>query len=119
MEIHKAYKYRIYPNKEQQALLEKHFGAVRWLYNYGLEKKIKHYKKTKKGLSCFDIKKDIPKLKKRAKTKWLKEINSQSLQESLFCLDNAFTRFFREKKGFPKFKNKFGKQSFTCPQHFL
>jgi putative transposase len=118
MIIHKAYKYRIYPNKEQQVLLEKHFGSARWLYNYALDKKIKHYQKTKKGISRFELQKDIPMLKKAEETKWLKEINSQSLQYSLMCLDNAFTKFFRDKKGFPKFKNKHGKQSFTCPQNF-
>jgi putative transposase len=118
MIINKAYKYRIYPNKEQQVLLEKHFGATRWVYNYALEKKIKTYKETNKGLSRFQLQKDIPILKNNEETRWLKEVNSQSLQYSLLCLDNAFTKFFREKKGFPNFKNKHGKQSFTCPQFF-
>lgn len=49
---------------------------------------------------------------------WLKSVNSQSLQMSLRNLDNVYTRFFREKKGFPKFKSKHNlKQSFQCPQH--
>lgn len=118
MKINKAYKYRIYPNKEQQVLLEKHFGATRWIYNYALEKKIKTYKEINKGLSRFQLQKDIPILKNNEETKWLKEVNSQSLQYSLLCLDNAFNKFFREKKGFPNFKNKQGKQSFICPQNF-
>jgi putative transposase len=49
----------------------------------------------------------------------LKEVNSQSLQSSIKNLDNAFTRFFREKKGFPKFKSKKNPvQAFQVPQHY-
>ena len=59
MIINKAYKYRIYPNKEQQVLLEKHFGCVRWIYNYALEKKIQIYKETKKSISRFELQKDL------------------------------------------------------------
>jgi putative transposase len=59
---------------------------------------------------------ELVKLKKE--NIWMKEVNSQSLLASLKNLDNAYTRFFREKKGFPKFKSKYNpKQSFQCPQH--
>jgi putative transposase len=46
----------------------------------------------------------------------LKEVNAQALQQALNHLDNAFTKFFREKKGYPKFKSKKDRQSFSCPQ---
>ena len=36
----------------------------------------------------------------------LKEVSNECLQQSIRNLDSAFTRFFREKKGFPKFKSK-------------
>ncbi len=50
---------------------------------------------------------------------WLKEVNSQSLLNSLINLESAFTRFFREKKGFPNFKSKKNLlQSFQIPQHY-
>ena len=114
--IEKGYKYRIYPNKKQQILLGKHFGASRWIFNYGLEQKIKVYQKNKEQLSCFQISNQIPKLKKQETTEWLKEINAQSLQMSLRQLDNAYTNFFRKHSRFPKFKNKKGKQSFNIPQ---
>jgi transposase len=45
-------------------------------------------------------------MKKHKETEWLKEVNSQSLQASLVNLDQAYTKFFREKVGFPKFKSK-------------
>lgn len=113
----KAFKYRIYPTEEQKVLMAKHFGCVRWVYNYALNKKIKAYQDEKKNLSIFDIRKDLPILKKNEETVWLKEVNAQSLCESLRNLDNAFSYFFKGKKGFPKFKNKHNnKQSFSVLQ---
>jgi putative transposase len=110
----KAYKYRLYPNEEQKTLLNKHFGCSRFVYNWGLETKTKAYKEKKKSISSIDLCNSLIKLKQ--KHEWLKEVNSQALQAALRNLDNAYTRFFRERKGFPKFKNKHGKQSFQCPQ---
>lgn len=98
--IYKAYKYRIYPNKEQEELISKHIGCSRWIYNYALNKKNKSYQETGKGLSRFDIQKDLPSLKKEENTSWLKEVNSQTLQASLENLDKAYTKFFKEKKVF-------------------
>lgn len=114
--MQRAYQYRLYPNKEQKQILECHFGAMRWIYNYGLERKTKAFQKDKTKVSCFEIIKEIPILKSKENTKWLKEINAQSLQMSLRQLDNAYTKFFRDKKGFPNFKNKFSKRSFSIPQ---
>ena len=114
----KAYKYRLYPTKTQEVLLSKHFGCARYIYNYGLERKIKTYSETKKSVSRFTIQADLPKLKKAESTKWLSEVNSLSLQAALLNLDMAFTRFFKEKKGFPKFKSKRdNRQSFQVPQN--
>lgn len=113
----KAYKYRIYPNKEQEKLLSKHFGCVRFIYNWALAKKNETYQKENKSLSCFDLANELAKLKKQDEYIWLNEVNSQSLQMSIRNIDNAFTKFFREKKGFPKFKKKRAEQSFQCPQH--
>ena len=113
----RSYKYRIYPTDEQKILLAKHFGCVRWMYNYGLSEKTKAFK-DKAKLSCIDIANRIADLKVAPETAWLKEVNSQSLQASLRNLDNAYTKFFREKKGFPRFKSKGDNhQSFQCPQH--
>lgn len=111
-----SYKYRLYPNKTQQQILEKHFGATRWIYNYGLERKIEAYQKDKRNLSCFQISSEIPKIKTDKKTEWLKEINAQSLQMALRQLDNAYTKFFKKQNKFPKFKSKKDKNSFSIPQ---
>lgn len=112
----KSYKYRLYPNKEQKKMFEKHFGCVRYVYNYGLERKIKTYQESKKYLSCFDLIKEITKIKKEDTYKFLSKVTAQSLQMSLRNLDNGFTAFFRKNNRFPKFKNKHSNNSFQYPQ---
>ena len=113
----RAYKYRLYPNSEQCIALSKNFGCVRWVYNWALSRKIEAYQKENRSLSIFALSKELPKLKAAEETKWLAEADSQALVMSLRNLDNAFTRFFREKKGFPKFKSKkSNRQSFQIPQ---
>jgi putative transposase len=111
----KAYKYRIYPNDEQKAILAKQFGHCRWVYNWGLATKQKAYKETGKSPSKFDLSKLLPSMKKNPETEWLKEAGSQSLQASLEHLDTAFNNFFSKRSGFPKFKSKNSKQSYTVP----
>jgi putative transposase len=112
----RAYKYRLYPNNEQRIALSKNFGCARWVYNWALSRKIEAYEKENRSLSIFVLSKELPKLKVAEETKWLAEADSQALVMSLRNLDNAFTRFFREKKGFPKFKSKKSRQSFQIPQ---
>lgn len=113
----RAYRYRMYPNKEQVIMFHKHFGACRYIYNWALEYKIRTYKEEGKSISRFALNKEITELK--LSEKWLHEVNSQSLQGATLNLDNAFTRFFREKKGFPKFKSKKTPvQSFNVPQGY-
>ena len=115
---YKSYKYRIYPTKKQQELINKHIGCCRYVYNLCLEKKINAYKTSKKSLSKFDLIKLLSPLKKEQETSFLKEVNSQSLQAAIYSLDNAYKKFFKEKKGFPKFKSKRNaRQSFQIVQN--
>jgi putative transposase len=102
----KAYKYRLYPNKEQEVLLNKHFGCVRFVYNYSLNLKISAYQNENIRLSKFDLDKQLTELKKLDEYNWLKEVNSQSLQASNRHLDVAFSNFFKQHNDFPKFKSK-------------
>lgn len=111
----RTYEYRIYPTDGQKVLLAKHFGHCRWMYNYALSRKIESYKQTGKTLSRYDIQAEIPVLKKRESTEWLKEVNSQSLQAVLLNIETAYAKFFNKSGGFPKFKNKKSKQSFEIP----
>lgn len=106
----KAFKTRIYPNAEQAVLIEKTFGCCRFVYNNGLKCKIDVYNKDKINLSAYDLMRKITTLKKELG--WLKEPENKALQQSLLDLDKAYKNFFREHKGFPKFKKKGDKDSF-------
>lgn len=111
--------FRIYPNSEQEILLAKSFGCARYVYNWALDLKTKTYQTEQKSISIFDVSRELTKKKKEEAFKWLREVPSQTLQESLRNLDSAFTKFFREKRGYPKFKSKDSKQSIRFPQGFL
>lgn len=114
----KAYKYRIYPNKKQTEMIKVHFGACRFVYNWALEQKIKTYEQTQKSISRFDLQ-HILVYEVKPSNEWLKEANSQSLLASLVNVESAFTKFFREKSGFPNFKSKKNPvQSYQMPQHY-
>lgn len=63
--LEKAFKYRIYPNKKQQELIQKTFGCCRYVYNYFLDKRITEYKENKKSLSFYDTSKMLTQLKKK------------------------------------------------------
>ena len=103
--MERAYKFRIYPNKTQEGLLQKTFGCVRFIYNYFLDKRIKVYEQNKKTISYNECSKELTQLKKEKK--WLKEPDKSSLQNALKNLDTAYKNFFnRQKVGFPKFKSK-------------
>lgn len=98
--MNKAYKYRLYPNKEQQIMFAKTFGCVRFIYNRMLADKIKHYKETKQKLN------NTPAQYKK-EFEWLKEVDSLALANAQMNLQTAYNNFFRSPKvGFPKFKSK-------------
>jgi len=114
----KRYEYRLYPTERQKILLAKHFGCVRFIYNWALDLKIKAYQENEIRMSCFDLMKEMTVLKKKDEYKWLYEISNPALQQSIRHLDNAFTKFFREKRGFPKFKNKKNnRRSYSIPEN--
>ncbi|MBC8147545.1 MAG: IS200/IS605 family element transposase accessory protein TnpB [Bacteroidetes bacterium] len=111
----KSYKYRIFPTEQQQKLLTNIFGQVRFVYNLGLETKSLAYSGTKHNLSWIDLANQIKELK-NTECDWLRQSPAQALQSALRNLDNAYTGFFKHKRGFPKYKSKYRKQSFQLPQ---
>ena len=113
----KAFRYRISPTSEQEILINKHIGSARFVYNLALETKSVAWAGNRVSLNCFDLIKQLPDLKEECT--WLKEINSQSLQQPIRNLDNAFTRFFKGQGSFPKFKKKSNGGSFNVPQNVL
>ena len=102
----RAYKYKIRPTVKQQVQLSKAFGCARFIYNWGLEIKTKAWTNKHKSVSYFELAKQLTSIKKTDEYRWLNDVPTESLQQSLRCLDNAYTQFFKAKKGFPKFKSK-------------
>lgn len=102
----KSYKYTLNPNENQKIFFEKSFGCTRFVYNWALSKRIEAYQTKKERLSFLDFCKMLTSLKKEEDKLWLSEVSNECLQQSIRNMDSAFTRFFREKKGFPKFKSK-------------
>jgi len=102
---HKAYRFRLYPNQQQQQMMAKTFGCVRLVYNHYLDKKTKTYEETGKSISYTQCAADLVDFKKEKP--FLKEVDSISLQQALRHLDTAFAAFFRDKKiGYPRFKSR-------------
>lgn len=114
--INKTYKFRIYPTVEQEILLAKHFGCTRYVYNHFLNERKEQYQADKKSDNYYKQATTLTKLKKEEGTKWLREVNSQTLQFALRSLDTAFLNFFRNNTQFPKFKSRKHKNTFTIPQ---
>lgn len=109
--MERSYKFRLYPNKEQESLILRTFGCGRFVYNHYLAQRIEAYRETEKSPTRFMQDKDLTSLKQREETVWLQEVDSQALKNELKFLDNAYQNFFRrikkgERPGFPRFKSK-------------
>ena len=112
--MNKEYKFRIKTNKEQYTMIAKTFGCVRLVYNYYLNKKITLYQSDKSKMSYTKCSNDMTALKKTDEYIFLSDVDSIALQQSLRHLDTAFQNFFINKNiGFPKFKSKKNKKSYT------
>ena len=105
MEIYKAYKFRLYPTEKQKIFINKTLGCKRFVYNYYL-----NYLKDNTSINRFDLHKDLPKLKE--KNEFLKEVDSTVLCSAVDDLSKAFNDYYDKRKGYPKFKSKFSRQSY-------
>ena len=101
----KAYKYRIYPNKEQKIQIAKTFGCCRFVYNQTLA-----YRKEKYGNSKESVTKtgcnNYCNRELKKKYEWLKEADKFALTNAIYNMDAAYQKFFKEHAGYPKFKSK-------------
>ena len=111
-----ATKFRLYPTPEQAQLLARQFGCVRFVWNRALAMKRAAWTERQESLSCYTIKSMLP-VWKKGEFPWLKEADSQALQEAILHLDRAYRNFFEKRAGFPNFKSKHDtRQSFAYPQ---
>ena len=109
--MERSYKFRLYPNQEQEKQIQRTFGCCRYVYNYYLAWRIKLYKDTGRTSNYYEQSRDLTVLKHAKDTLWLCEVDKCALQNSLKHLDVAYQNFFRGLKqgkdvGFPKFKSK-------------
>ena len=111
--MYKAYKFRIYPNTEQEIALAKSFGCCRWFWNYSLNLCQETYQSTGKGLTRGYIQGLLPSLKKEYE--WLTDAYSQCLQVVALNLSQAYQNFFEKRAKLPRFKSKHGRQSISYP----
>lgn len=101
----KAYKYRIYPNNQQQELIQKTFGCCRFVYNKMLSYQKELYKNNENFMSKFDCNNYVNRTLKQ-EYKWLKEVDKFALTNSVFNMNTAYQKFFKEHTGYPRFKRK-------------
>lgn len=102
--MEKCYRFRLYPTKEQQILIEKILGCTRFVYNYFLDLRQTEYKKNKASLSNAECSRRLTQLKQSYT--FLKEADSTALQASLSNLNTAYENFFKKRADYPKFKSK-------------
>lgn len=101
----KAYKYRLYPNKQQEELIQKTFGCCRFVYNQTLVYRNETYDKEKKSINKIDCNNYCNRILKQ-KYEWLREVDKFALNNAIYNMDNAYQKFFKEHTGYPKFKSK-------------
>jgi len=109
-----ATRIRLYPTETQAQKLAVQFGCARWVWNNALALSQETYQATGKGLNYHTLALRLPKLK--IEYEWLKDADSQALQQSLQNLARDFDNFFAKRGRYPRFKSKHGSQSFQYPQ---
>src|SRR5215471_13325531 len=113
----KVYRFRMDPTAEQETALARFAGARRFVFNWALARRKETYEQTGKSISWSGLSAELTELKNKPGFGWLKEIDSQLLQQALADCKNAFDNFFQKRARFPKFKKKHGaRQSFRIPQ---
>ena len=112
----RAIKIRIYPNKQQEQVINELLGSYRFVYNYMLALKQEAYESNKTNLSLCDLSKYFHgTLLKDEKYGWLKEQNTKVMKQAIRQMLSAYDKFFKQHSGFPKFKSKKDKQSILFP----
>lgn len=103
--MQKGIKFRVYPNKEQQSLINRTLGCCRLVYNKGLDMRNRAYASGEKA-SYGQTSAMLTGLKKTEEYAFLKEVDSIALQQSLRDLDRGFKNFFEKRAKHPVFKSK-------------
>ena len=112
----RAIKIRLYPNKEQEQTLNKTLGCYRFVYNHMLALKQEAYKRDKTNIGICELSKYFHgTLLKDEQYAWLKEEHTNVMKQAIRQMLSAYNNFFKQHKGFPKFKSKKDRQSALFP----
>lgn len=101
----KAYKYRIYPNQEQQVQIAKTFGCCRFVYNQVLAYRKSQYETEKKNMNRTACNNYCTQVLK-PQYEWLRDVDKFALTNAIYNMDSAYQKFFREHAGFPRFRSR-------------
>jgi putative transposase len=102
----KAFRFRMRPTKAQESILNRLAGARRWVWNWGLRRWKDDFEAHGKSISLKQLSAELTALKHQPETAWLKEADSQALQQTLKDLHRAFTNFFEKRARYPRFKSR-------------
>ena len=104
----KSIKVRLFPTKEQEALMWKACGVMRYVYNWALEKQMENFNQGNKFISSFTLKKEFTKFKNMEENKWLKDYSSHTCGQAIIDLCEAYAKFFKkqQQKGYVKYSSK-------------
>lgn len=118
--LQRTYRFRVDPTSQQVQALARFAGTRRWVWNWALARKRAYYAEHGKSISFAQLCTDLTALKNQPETAWLKEIDSQLLQQALRDLEQAFKNFFERRARYPRFKSKKrGEPSFRIPQRVI
>jgi putative transposase len=118
--MRKTFKYRLFPSRQQQRLLEQQLEECRWLYNHLLAERRAAWEQRQESVRLYDQQATLPALK--AERPALAGVQSQVLQNVAVRIDLAFQAFFRRARegatepGYPRFRGKGRYDSLTFPQ---
>jgi putative transposase len=83
VKLRKVFRFRMDPTPEQRESLARMAGARRFVWNWALNQRKQHYATTGKGLPSAELSRGLTALKQQPALAWLKEADSQALQQVL------------------------------------
>jgi putative transposase len=117
MKLRKVYRFRMRPTKAQEAGLYCMAGARRFIYTWSLDRRKSYYAEHGRSISAKQLSKELTALKSKPDTLWLREADSQMLQQAVQDVERAFDAFFKKRSRFPRFRSKkAGHFAFRIPQ---
>ncbi|QSR36716.1 transposase [Marinobacterium iners] len=107
----RTYKYRFYPTPEQEQILSRTFGCVRFVYNSVLRWRTDAFYQQQLKVGYVEANAQLSRMKKDPELAFLGEVSSVPLQQCLRHQQTAFKNFFEGRAQYPTFKSKRHRQS--------